>query len=98
MNAANETARLHANVEGRVQGVGYRAFVEYTAGQLGLSGWVRNRWNGSVEVLAEGNRPALEELLSALQRGPRAANVTTVQEQWSAASGEFSGFSVRRTE
>jgi acylphosphatase len=97
MNPAGPAERLQATVDGRVQGVGYRAFVEYIAGQLGLTGWVRNRWTGAVEVVAEGERPALEQLLEALRRGPRAANVTTVQEEWLPASGEFTGFMVRRT-
>lgn len=90
--------RLHATVEGRVQGVGYRAFVEQNAYALRLRGWVRNRWDGSVEVLAEGERPELEKLLAALQRGPRAANVTNVQTEWLPATREFSHFSVRMTE
>lgn len=98
----NETTdmpfRLHATIDGRVQGVGYRAFVEQNAYALGLKGWVRNRWNGSVEVLAEGERPALEKLLAALQRGPRSADVTHVQMEWLPASGEFSRFLVRMTE
>lgn len=90
--------RLHATVEGRVQGVGYRAFVEQNAYALGLKGWVRNRWNGTVEVLAEGERPGLEKLLAALQRGPRSADVTHVQIEWLPATREFSRFSVRMTE
>ncbi len=93
----SENSRLHATVEGRVQGVGYRAFVEQIAYELGLNGWVRNRWDGSVEVLAEGARPALEKLLAALQRGPRAAYVTDVQIAWLPATGEFTRFSVRMT-
>jgi acylphosphatase len=92
-----ETARLHAIVEGRVQGVGYRAFVEQSAYELGLNGWVRNRWEGSVEVVAEGARPVLERLLAALQRGPRASSVSNVQVEWAHATGEFTRFSVRMT-
>jgi acylphosphatase len=90
--------RLHATVEGRVQGVGYRAFVEQNAYVLGLKGWVRNRWDGSVEVIAEGDRPDLEKLLAALQRGPRAADVSHMQIEWLPATREFSRFSVRMTE
>jgi acylphosphatase len=90
--------RLHATIEGRVQGVGYRAFVEQNAYALGLRGWVRNRWNGSVEVAVEGERPDLEKLLAALYRGPRAADVTNVQYEWLPATKEFSHFSVRMTE
>ena len=90
-------ARLHATIEGRVQGVGYRAFVEQNAFALKLKGWVRNRWDGTVEVVAEGERPQLEKLLEALYRGPRASNVTNIQNEWLPATGEFSYFSVRMT-
>jgi acylphosphatase len=91
-------ARLHAKVEGDVQGVGFRAFVEQTAFQLGLQGWVRNRWDGSVEVLVEGEKDLLEKMLAALKRGPRAASVRRVDTDWQIATGEFAGFSVRRTD
>ncbi|MBN2550010.1 MAG: acylphosphatase [Anaerolineales bacterium] len=90
--------RLHVMVDGRVQGVGFRYFVAENALALGLTGWVRNRWNGAVEVVAEGKRAALEMLLSALQRGPRSAFVTDVSQQWLPATGEFSSFRVRPTE
>jgi acylphosphatase len=92
-----ETAslRLHAIVEGYVQGVGFRAFVENQAHILGLTGWVRNRWDGSVEALAEGERSNLEKFLTALYRGPRAAQVTGVTPTWSDATGEFPYFRVR---
>jgi acylphosphatase len=91
-------SRLHATVEGRVQGVGYRAFVEQNAFSLRLLGWVRNRWDGSVEVVAEGQRQELDKLLDALYRGPRAANITNIQIEWLPATKEFSRFSVRMTE
>ena len=98
MNRMDQTlSRLHAQVEGRVQGVGFRNFVEYTAVQLGLTGWVRNRWDGSVEVVAEGENGALMQLVSALERGPRSANVTRVAQEWLPAASEFTSFSIRRT-
>ena len=96
MNESNE-ARLHAIVEGNVQGVGFRYFVQETAIQLGLKGWVRNRWDGSVEVTAEGERQQLEKLLAALRRGPRASTVSSVKPQWQEATGEFGHFQVRLT-
>ncbi len=95
--AENEFLRLHAIIEGDVQGVGFRYFVQDWAASLGVNGWVRNRWEGSVEVLAEGDRPSLEKLLAALQRGPRAANVTAVHEEWKPPTGEFHDFRVRLT-
>ena len=92
-----QAARLHATVEGRVQGVGFRAFVEQSAMALNLKGWVRNRWDGSVEVLAEGEHKNLEVFLAALWRGPRASSVTDVLFEWLPATGEFTYFSVRMT-
>jgi len=67
-------------VRGRVQGVGFRWFVEHEARQLGVNGWVRNNVDGSVEVLAIANEQQLLILKERLQRGPRAARVDEVQE------------------
>lgn len=90
-------ARLHAVVSGRVQGVNFRMFVQETASRLALTGWVRNLYTGEVEVVAEGRRADLENLLVALHRGPRSAYVTEVKNHWLSASGEFTTFQVRRT-
>ncbi len=89
--------RLHAVVDGRVQGVGFRYFVLEAALPLNLTGWVRNTADGQVEVVAEGDRKALERLLELLRRGPRAAYVTGVNQEWQPASGEFNRFDVRGT-
>jgi acylphosphatase len=67
-------------VRGRVQGVGFRWYVEREAHMLGIAGWVRNNHDGSVEVLAIGTRDQLLGLRSRLQEGPRAARVDDVQE------------------
>jgi acylphosphatase len=90
-------SRLHTVVEGRVQGVGFRYFVLSKAQQLNITGWVRNTPEGDVEVLGEGNREELEELLSALRKGPRSAFVTNIQEKWGTPTGEFQNFNVRST-
>lgn len=87
--------RLQAVARGRVQGVGFRQFVLQRAVELGLAGYVRNHWDRSVEVVAEGERATLEQLLEALRRGPRVANVAGVDTLWMAASGEFDGFEIR---
>lgn len=97
MTTETESARLHAIVEGQVQGVGFRYFVQETAVSLGLVGWVRNRWDGSVEVAAEGERLALEKLLAALYKGPRGSVVTGVTPEWGPKSGEFRQFVVKAT-
>jgi len=67
-------------VRGRVQGVGFRWFVDHEARQLGLAGWVRNNIDGTVELLAMGNEQQLATLKRRLQQGPRAARVDEVQE------------------
>jgi acylphosphatase len=72
---------LYVAVKGRVQGVGFRWFVRERARALGLSGWVRNREDGSVEVLAIGAEDALRELRSLVSTGPSGASVSAVEEQ-----------------
>lgn len=67
-------------VTGRVQGVGFRWFVEKEARAIGVGGWVRNNHNGNVEVLASGSEDQLARLRKALQDGPRAARVDEVLE------------------
>lgn len=95
-NQNNSNAQeLHAIVRGRVQGVGFRYFVVERALSLGLRGYARNARDGSVEVLAQGTRPALESLLALLRRGPSAAHVTEVETHWGEPSMHLSGFHVR---
>jgi acylphosphatase len=86
--------RLTAVARGYVQGVGYRAFAVREARARGISGWVRNEWDGSVRVVAEGAEEALAEFLRCLERGPSEAEVSGVEAQWSAATGESRGFRV----
>jgi acylphosphatase len=87
--------RLHAIVDGRVQGVNFRYYTQRRATELGLTGYVRNLWDGTVEAVAEGAQPKVEELLAFLRVGPRSAFVTQVDTQWVAATGEFERFEVR---
>lgn len=95
--AEKNKARLHARVEGRVQGVSFRMFVLDTALRLNLTGWVRNRWNGEVEVCAEGERQALDQLLGALRSGPRSAFVSGLKFDWQDYTGEFDRFDILPT-
>jgi acylphosphatase len=90
--------RLHAFVHGRVQGVGYRATTMDEARRLNLAGWVRNRIDGSVEVLAEGSAAKLALFLAYLNQGPWGARVTSVVEDWSEAQGAPMPFQFKRTE
>ncbi|MEJ2446485.1 MAG: acylphosphatase [Anaerolineales bacterium] len=96
MNSTPER-RMHAKVTGRVQGVGFRYFVLREAQSLGLTGWVRNRWDGSVEVVAEGDVEELRSLAGALEKGPPSSSVTKVDTDLQTASGEFGSFHVRST-
>jgi acylphosphatase len=90
--------RLHAMLNGRVQGVGFRYFVRQQAEDLGLSGWVRNLRTGGVELVAEGERVVLEKLVAALRHGPPGARVDDVNLDWTAATGEFYSFAVTATQ
>jgi acylphosphatase len=87
---------VHIRIEGRVQGVGYRAFVEMHAGDLKLTGWVRNRRDGAVEAVLQGPRDAVEDMLALCRVGPPAARVDRV-EVIGEGVGAFEGFEVRPT-
>jgi acylphosphatase len=90
-------ARLHIRVKGRVQGVGFRAHVEYAARHLGVNGWVRNVGYDIVEAVAEGERAKLEQLAEAVKTGPRGSHVDESTVEWLDPSGEFQSFAVRRS-
>ncbi len=90
-----EQARLHATVEGVVQGVSFRYYTVIEARRLGLTGWVANRWDGKVETVAEGPREALDRFLAFLHRGSPSAQVFCVLPRWEEATGEFTDFKVR---
>jgi acylphosphatase len=87
--------RLEAIVHGYVQGVGFRWRTREIARRLNLRGYVRNRPDRTVQVVAEGSERALQEFLSYLREGPSAASVAEVDERWLPSRGEFSGFEVR---
>lgn len=87
--------QLHAIIEGRVQGVGFRYFVLESAHQLKLTGWVRNLSNGNVELMAEGNRSDLDALYAALERGNSSSLVTKIDAEWLPAEKTFTMFSIK---
>ncbi len=93
MNNSGQTC-LRMTISGRVQGVGFRYYVVECAQTLGINGWVRNTWDGKVELAAEGPRPDLETLRDRARQGPPASFVTDVQESWEPAVGKFSRFYV----
>ena len=91
--STQKTARLY-RVRGRVQGVGFRYFVEHAASNLGIRGWVRNLDDGSVEVYAVGTPAQLSELAGLLWKGPRWAEVRGVDES-DAPVEDHAGFYTR---
>lgn len=90
----SDRAAFHAVVYGLVQGVNYRYFVQRNAESLGLTGYVCNLDDGSVEVVAEGERERLQQLLAKLREGPRAARVESVEVEWGKGSGKYRGFDI----
>jgi acylphosphatase len=80
----NDWIVRHIDVRGRVQGVGFRAFVEDRAIELGLTGWVRNRRDGSVEAVFAGPRAAVDEIVAACRTGPGGARVDALDQRDSA--------------
>ena len=92
----SDSAALHAIAQGRVQGVYYRAFASRNAARLGLTGYVRNLPDSSVEIYAEGERKQLEKLVEQLKAGPPGARVDNLELTWSEYTGQYSDFSVTR--
>jgi acylphosphatase len=82
-------------VSGRVQGVGFREFTRRTAHRLGVGGWVCNLSDGRVEVVADGERPALDALVTAVSSGPPGARVRDVQQDWQQGPGQEKEFAIR---
>lgn len=86
---------MEATVTGLVQGVFFRQSTQREALRLGLVGWVANRVDGAVHVVAEGDEGVIRQFLEYLHEGPPAARVENVAVEWSAATGEFTDFRVR---
>jgi acylphosphatase len=89
-----DSIRAHLIVEGRVQGVWFRDSTRQEAVRLGLSGWVKNRFDGTVEVVAEGPSERVRTLVSWCHHGPPAARVTGVREFKEDFTGEFESFRI----
>jgi len=92
---ALETGRIHIFVTGRVQGVGFRAFVQRIGVELNLTGWVRNLGYHQVETVAEGNPQILKQFLEAVRTGPRNSLVDELNFDWEVPLGEYHSFQVR---
>ena len=92
----SDQSRAHLRIYGRVQGVFFRASTREQAQKRGLSGWVENLRDGSVEAVIEGPRQEVEEVVDWAEEGPPRANVEDLQVDWEEATGEFREFEVRR--
>ncbi len=90
-----KTAQAHLFIEGRVQGVFYRAFTRNLAAKLGLNGWVRNLYDGRVEALFEGDREKIEQAIEGCRKGPVGSAVRNIDVSWEEASGKHTGFEIR---
>jgi len=86
--------QLQIIVRGRVQGVYFRASTQREARRLGLCGWVRNRPDGCVEIVAEGEETQIRELYGWAQKGPGAARVERVDTRWRSYTGEYPDFRI----
>ncbi len=91
-----DQSRVRLRIEGRVQGVFFRYSAVEEAVRLRLSGWVRNCSDGSVEVVAEGHKKNIEELIRWCHHGPPGAHVHNVRIQWEDYKGEFDTFRITR--
>ncbi|MCU0591163.1 MAG: acylphosphatase [Desulfobacterales bacterium] len=91
-----ENVRARVVIDGRVQGVAYRFETQYAAERIGVNGWVRNRPDGTVQALFEGERARVEEMIAWCRRGPALARVTTVDVSWEDYCGDLSDFRILR--
>ena len=95
MKYQDEIVRVHAWVQGRVQAVGFRAFVQQNALQIGVTGWVRNVGYDTVEAIAEGNKEQIDRFLQMVNRGPLGSRVDKSRKEWEQVTGEFEAFRVK---
>lgn len=86
--------RAHLIISGRVQGVFFRANTQQKANQLNITGWVKNRWDGKVEAVIEGEKNQVEKLIMWCHHGPAGAIVEEVEVTWEKYQGNFDSFSI----
>ena len=98
MDDNSELVRAHVWVKGRVQGVGFRAHVEYSARMTGgVTGWVRNVGYDTVEAIVEGERANVGRFIEMMKQGPSVSRVDESKVEWENVTGEFREFGVRRS-
>jgi acylphosphatase len=91
----SEIIRVHIWVKGRVQGVGFRAHVEYYALQIEVAGWVRNIGWDTLETVAEGTRDQIDQFIEMVKSGPAASRVDEARVEYESPTGRLDGFSVK---
>ena len=87
-------ARARILIGGRVQGIFFRQFTKVNADKLGLMGWVRNNEDGQVEVVVEGKKDKIDELIKLLKKGPLLSSVSQIDISWEKPTGEFLNFKI----
>ena len=97
MNTQQDLKKIHSLVHGRVQGVGFRYFVQQVAATHNILGWVRNLRSGSVEIEAEGTDENLNAFLKLVARGPSGSHVDKLETKWLPATNLFDKFQIKRT-
>lgn len=95
MNKKLKKVRAHLLIFGRVQGVAFRYYTQDIAQSLEIKGWVRNCWDGKVEIVMEGDEEKVEQLINWCYRGPGSAIVEKIDIEWGKYKGEFNSFSIR---
>jgi acylphosphatase len=91
-----ENVRAHVIISGRVQGVGFRYDTQWAAQGIGVCGWVRNRRDGSVEAVIEGEKARVDRMLDWCRRGSAPSRVAAVDVDWEEPTGEFATFAILR--
>ena len=95
MEKINQKICAHIIIKGRVQGVAFRYHARNLAYQLGVYGWIRNLFNGDVELLVEGSKKIVEEMVEWCKEGPRQAVVEDIRIEWLPYSGKYNKFQIK---
>ena len=95
MDKDEKKVRAYLSISGRVQGVAFRYYTQDIAQSLEIKGWVRNCWDGKVEIVMEGEEEKVEQLINWCYRGPGSAIVEKIDIEWEKYKGEFNSFGIR---
>jgi len=95
MSKDGKKVRAHLLISGRVQGVAFRYYTQDIAQSLEIKGWVRNCWDGKVEIVVEGEEEKVKKLISRCYQGPGSAIVEKIDIEWEKYIGEFNSFGIR---